>query len=172
MSTGIRATRQRSVSTQRATPPWQCCHTRVMPRGEISPSYSKVLLSQLVHLHRLVHGSSYTLHVRFPLTQFFFFAGAVNKLKDCLWSRWKSHPVHLIELPSHLPAMIDWRRNVWVTLQASPVHCSLGACPLNMFVQRVLVWRQVSLRISARLEQCSPGLINFLRGQSIEVIGQ
>ena len=124
-----------------------------------------------MHLHRLVHGSSYTLHVRFPLIVFFF-AGAVNKLKDCLWSWWKWHPVHLIELPSHLPAMIDWRRNVWVTLQASPVHCSLGACPLNMFVQRVLVWRQVSLRISARLEQCSPGLIHFLRGQSIEVIGQ
>ena len=86
-------------------------------------------------------------------------------------------PLELVEVTSspphsHLPAMIDWRRNVWVTLQASPVHCSLGACPLNMFVQRVLVWRQVSLRISARLEQCSPGLIHFLRGQSIEVIGQ
>ena len=66
-----------------------------------------MLLSQCVHLHRLVHGSSYTLHVHFPLTQFFFFAGAVNKLKDRLWSWWKWHPVHLIELPSHLPAMID-----------------------------------------------------------------
>src|SRR4029434_10124937 len=51
--------------------------------------------------------------------------------------------------------MVDCRRNVWVTLQAPPVHCSLVACPLNMFVQRVLVWTQVSFRTSARLEQCS-----------------
>src|SRR4029434_7456660 len=120
-----------------------------------------MLLSQCVHLHRLVHGSSYTLHVHFPPTVFFFCRsseqaqGSPLKLVDVT-----SSPPH-----SHLPAMIDWRRNVWVTLQVPPVHCSQVACPLNMFVQRVLVWGQV--RTSARLEQCSPGLINVLGGQSI-----
>src|SRR4029434_138182 len=86
-------------------------------------------------------------------------------------------PLELVEVTSspphsHLPAMIDWRRNVWVTLQAPPVHCSLGACPLNMFVQRVLVCRQVPLRTSARLKHSSPGLINVLRGNSIQVTSE
>src|SRR4029434_4296252 len=110
-----------------------------------------MLLSQCVHLHRLVHGSSYTLHVRFPLTVFFFCRSSEQA---------QGSPLELVEgtsSPPHSPngAMIDWRGNVWVTLQAPPVHCSQVACPLNMFVQRVLVWRQVSFRTSARLEQCS-----------------
>ena len=110
-----------------------------------------MLLSQCVHLHRLVHGSSYTLHVHFPLTVFFFCRSSEQA---------QGSPLELVEVTSspphsHLPAMIDWRRNVLVTLQAPPVHCSQVACPLNMYVQRVLVWRQVSFRTSARLEQCS-----------------
>src|SRR4029434_8945775 len=101
-----------------------------------------MLLSQCVHLHRLVHGSSYTLHVRFPLTVFFFFCRSSEQAQGL--------PLELVEGTSspphsHLPAMIDWRRNVWVTLQAPPVHCSLGACPLNMFVQRAATMHTLSL---------------------------